>query len=183
MEDNLPSITLLNLLFLSVGVFMFRKSLLISALVVISLAGCSSPEVPADVVFLGGSVWTGVPGEPMAEAVAVRSGFIQRVGTDREVRAFRGRGTEVVRLNGRMVLPGFIDSHTHFIPGGFQLSSVDLRDAASREEFGSRIVEFSRGLEDGEWITGGDWDHERWGGELQDGGASCRPRSGSTPGL
>ena len=119
---------------------MFRKSFLFSAVVAAGLAGCASPEVPADVIFLGGSVWTGVPGEPMAQAVAVKSGFIQMVGSDKEVRAFKGRGTEVVRLNGRMVLPGFIDSHTHFIPGGFQLSSVDLRDADSREEFGSRMA-------------------------------------------
>ncbi len=128
--------------------------------------GCSSPEIPADVIFIGGTVWSGVPGEPMAEAVAVKTGFIQAVGTDREVRALRGRGTEVVRLNGRMVVPGFIDSHTHFIPGGFQLSSVDLRDADSREEFGRRIVEFMRTLASGEWIAGGDWDHEMWGGKL-----------------
>ncbi len=128
--------------------------------------GCSSPEVPADVIFIGGTVWSGVPGEPMAEALAVKAGFVQAVGTNREVRALRGRGTEVVRLKGRMVVPGFIDSHTHFIPGGFQLSSVDLRDADSREEFGRRIVEFMRTLASGEWITGGDWDHEMWGGEL-----------------
>lgn len=104
----------------------------------------------------------------MAEAMAVKAGFVQAVGTDREVRAFRGRGTEVVRLRGRMVVPGFIDSHTHFIPGGFQLSSVDLRNADSREEFGRRIVEFTRGLNQGDWVTGGDWDHEMWGGELPD---------------
>ncbi len=143
-----------------------RGAFLVVAVALLAASGCSSPEVPADTIFVGGTVWSGVPGEPMAQAVAVKAGFIQAVGTDREIRALRGRGTEVVRLGGRMMVPGFIDSHTHFIPGGFQLSSVDLRDADSREEFGARIVSFAKGLGPGEWITGGDWDHEMWGGEL-----------------
>jgi len=142
----------------------FRCSLLV---LLLTAAGCTpAPEVPADLIFLGGAVWTGVPGAPVAQAVAVKSGFIQAVGTDREVRALRGRGTEVVRLGGRMVVPGFIDSHTHFIDGGFQLASVDLRDADSPEEFSRRITEFAQDLPAGTWITGGDWDHERWGGDL-----------------
>lgn len=143
-----------------------RITSLFFVLSVAAAAACSSPEVPADLILTGGQVWTGVPGAPMAEAVAIKAGFVQAVGTNREIRALKGRGTEQVRLDGRMVAPGFVDSHTHFISGGFQLSSVDLRDAESREEFGSRILEFARGLEDGTWITGGDWDHELWGGEL-----------------
>src|SRR5690606_30006187 len=50
--------------------------------------------------------------------------------------------------------------------GGFQLASVDLRDAATPAEFARRIKEHAATLEPGEWITGGDWDHELWGGEL-----------------
>jgi predicted amidohydrolase YtcJ len=80
--------------------------------------------------------------------------------------AFVGRETELVELGGRMVMPGFIDSHTHFIPGGFQLSSVDLRDASTPEEFARRIGDFAATVPPGNWITGGDWDHEMWGGEL-----------------
>ncbi len=142
--------------------------LMLSSAACVAAVGCSSPEIPADLILIGGTVWTGVPGEQVAEALAVKAGFIQVVGTNREVRALKGRGTEVVRLRGRMVVPGFIDSHTHFIPGGFQLSSVDLRSADSREEFGRRMVEFMRGLRPDEWIVGGDWDHEMWGGELPD---------------
>jgi predicted amidohydrolase YtcJ len=136
-------------------------------ILLLAAASCSpAPEVPADLILVGGTVWTGVPGSPTAQAVAVKAGFIQAVGTDREIRALRGPDTDVVRLEGRMVLPGFIDSHTHFIDGGFQLSSVDLRDADSPEEFARRITEFAQTLPPGTWITGGDWDHERWGGEL-----------------
>jgi predicted amidohydrolase YtcJ len=120
----------------------------------------------ADLVLLDGFVWTGVPGAQPAEAVAIRGGTIQGVGSVAEVEALMGEETEVVQLRGRMVVPGFVDSHTHFIPGGFQLSSVDLRDAGSPEEFGRRIGAFAQTVEPGVWITGGDWDHEMWGGEL-----------------
>jgi predicted amidohydrolase YtcJ len=167
MDDNLSSVSLLTLLLSRERMLILRRGVLfLTGVALTAIVGCSSPEVPADVIFLGGTVWSGVPGAPLAEAMAVKAGFVQTVGTDKEVRALKGRGTEVVRLDGRMVVPGFIDSHTHFIPGGFQLSSVDLRDADSREEFGRRILEFSQTLEPGQWITGGDWDHEMWGGEL-----------------
>jgi predicted amidohydrolase YtcJ len=60
------------------------------------------------------------------------------------------------------VLPGFNDAHVHFLSGGFQLSSVDLRDANTPQEFAERIRQFAAKLPAGRWITGGDWDHERW---------------------
>ena len=132
----------------------------------LALACGGGPPEPAELVFLGGPVWTGVPGAPMGEAVAIRDGKITAVGTAQEIRRRIGPETEVVELSGRMVAPGFIDSHTHFIPGGFQLSSVDLRDAATPEEFARRIGEFAETLPPGSWITGGDWDHEMWGGQL-----------------
>jgi predicted amidohydrolase YtcJ len=102
----------------------------------------------------------------MAEAIAVKDGKILAVGSSKEILALASPSTEVVALEGQMVVPGFIDSHTHFIPGGFQLSSVDLRDAASPEEFARRIGAYAETLPEGSWITGGDWDHEMWGGDL-----------------
>lgn len=140
-----------------------RVSLALSML----LSSCAGPATEsADFVLLGGVVWTGVPGAALTEAVAVRSGKIQAVGSAAEIQGFVGPETEVLELDGRMIVPGFIDSHTHFIPGGFQLSSVDLRDAATPEEFARRIGEFAGTVPPGTWITGGDWDHEMWGGEL-----------------
>ena len=65
-----------------------------------------------------------------------------------------------------MVLPGFIDSHTHFLTGGMKLSAVQLRDASTPTELTERIAEFAEEVGPGRWITGGDWDHERWGGIL-----------------
>ena len=77
-----------------------------------------------------------------------------------------GHTTRVVDAQGAFVVPGFIDSHIHFLAGGLGLSSVQLREAASPSEFSNRIAAFARTKPAGTWIRNGDWDHELWGGEL-----------------
>jgi predicted amidohydrolase YtcJ len=118
----------------------------------------------ADLVIVNASVRTLDAKTPAAEAVAVYAGRIVAVGTSAEVRALAGPKTRVVDAGGALVMPGFNDAHVHFLSGGFQLSSVDLRDAATPQEFAERIRSFAEKLPKGRWITGGDWDHERWPG-------------------
>jgi predicted amidohydrolase YtcJ len=110
-------------------------------------------------------VWTGDTRRPWADAVAIRGDRIAAVGSSAEVRKLAG-SAEVIDAQGGMVVPGFIDAHVHFVLGGFRLSSVQLKDAKTRELFVSRIKEFAAKVPAGTWITGGDWDHEYWGGEL-----------------
>ncbi len=117
----------------------------------------------ADLVVLG-DVWTGLGDGPAPGGVAVVRERIAAVGTRAEIEAWVGPGTR--RIEGALVTPGFIDSHVHFLTGGAGLASVQLRDAASPAEFTSRIRDFARTVPAGTWITNGDWDHERWGGEL-----------------
>ncbi len=136
------------------------------AALVVACAGCSVAPQPADLVLTGGTVWTGVEGAGTAQGIAVRGGRIVAVGTNDEVQRYVGPGTRRVDLAGRFVVPGFIDDHTHFLQGGFQLGSVDLRDASSPAEFTRRIAAFARQLPPGRWITGGDWDHERFPGAV-----------------
>jgi predicted amidohydrolase YtcJ len=121
---------------------------------------------PAILIVTGARVWTGDARRPWAEAVAVRGERIAAVGTAAEVERLAGPGTRRVEAGGRMVTPGFIDAHVHFLDGGFGLGSVKLRDAATRAEFVRRIAEFARTAPAGAWVLGGDWDHELWGGEL-----------------
>ena len=59
-------------------------------------------------------------------------------------------------------MPGLIDSHAHFIYGGFQLLSVDLKDARREEEFSRRIAEKAKTLAPGRWLKGGEWDEQAW---------------------
>ncbi len=113
-----------------------------------------------DLALINGKVWTGDPGRPWAEAVAARGDKIFVVGTTAEIRETAPSGTKTVDLGGALVLPGFIDSHTHFLAGGFALKSLQLRAARSREEFVTLIAAKARELGKGRWVVNGDWDHE-----------------------
>lgn len=136
------------------------------ALVLISLVSVAVPATAqrrADLVVYG-RVWTGDSARPWARAVAVRGDTVVAVGDRQTVDALIGPGTRVLDNGRALVVPGFGDAHTHFIDGGIQLMSVDLRDAGSPQEFVRRLAAFARNQPRGRWITGGDWDHERWPG-------------------
>ena len=75
-----------------------------------------------------------------------------------------GGTTKVVENGKAMVVPGFMDGHVHLLSSGFQIGKVDLRSASSPTEFVSRLKQHAAKLQPGAWITGGDWDHERWPG-------------------
>ena len=118
----------------------------------------------ADLILINGRVWTGNRSQPWAEALASRAGRIIAVGSYSHIKKLADSKTRVIDLKGKLALPGFIDDHTHFIESGFHLLSVDLRDAGTPEEFARRIKDHAAKLPSGRWITGGDWDHERWPG-------------------
>jgi predicted amidohydrolase YtcJ len=117
----------------------------------------------ADLVVYG-RVWTGDSAQPWARGVAVVGDTIAAVGDSARVASLAGPGTRVIANGSGMVVPGFMDGHLHFLTGGFQLASVDLRDAASPVEFIARLKAYAARQRPGEWILGGDWDHERWPG-------------------
>ncbi|MCP4590750.1 MAG: amidohydrolase [bacterium] len=116
----------------------------------------------ADLIIVNGDIWTGVPGAPRVQALAVAGERIRAVGTNADVRALAGPKTRVIDARGRLVVPGLTDAHTHFIEGGLQLSRVDLRDSANRAEFARRIAERARNTQPGQWILGGQWTVDSW---------------------
>jgi hypothetical protein len=121
-----------------------------------------APGPVADLVIVNARVWTGVAAQPEAEAVAIAGGRIAAVGTSADLAAWRGPSTKVIDARGARVLPGFNDSHVHFIGGGMQLDNVNLREAPSPQEFARLIGERARKTPAGEWVLGGDWDDQLW---------------------
>ena len=123
-----------------------------------------APSLPADLVVLEANVVTLDAQREHVQALAVREGHIVAVGSTQEIRRHIGPNTRTIDGRGRLVLPGFNDAHVHFVAGGLQLSSVQLRTARNREEFVQRLRDFAMQQPKGTWITGGDWDHENWDG-------------------
>lgn len=138
-----------------------------SYLLFVVLTTGAEPALVADGVFLNGKVWTGNKDQPEPQAIAVWRNRIVAVGSDAEVKQLIGGNTKIVDLKGQRVVPGFYDSHAHFLAGGQSLACVDLKDAKDEQEFGRRLKEFDKNTPRGRWLIGGKWDHDRtFGGKL-----------------
>lgn len=122
----------------------------------------NSKRGEVDLILFNGVIWTVNPNQPRAEAIAVSGGKIFAVGSTKAIQKLKGSATKSIDLQGAFVLPGFIDSHTHFLNGGFSLSNIQLYEVKSREDFVSRIKDKADSLGKGEWILYGDWDHQKF---------------------
>lgn len=136
------------------------------------IAACSAPETEdssnntssADKIITNAKVWTGNEAQAWAEVIVIKDDRIIAVGGS-ELKS-QYSGAEVIDADGQLVLPGFIDNHTHFMDGAATLLSIKTFGSTSKEDFSGRIRDYVKDLPKGEWITGGSWDHELWGGEL-----------------
>lgn len=116
-----------------------------------------SAETPANLLLLGGRVWTGSAASPWAEAVAVRGDRVIYVGSAAGAAAMKGPRTEVVDLQGRLVLPGFNDAHIHLFEGALSLERVDLIEDDSLAAVQARIRDFAARVAKTPWVVGRGW--------------------------
>jgi predicted amidohydrolase YtcJ len=143
------------------------KKMLLAGLIISLISGFSALRgaeegLMADMVLLNGKIFTVDADMPWAQAAAIRDGKFVMVGKDADIKKLIGRETEVIDLQGRLALPGFNDAHLHFANGGLYLLGIDLRPARDEKEFARIIKEYIYKVPKGEWVTGGNWDHENW---------------------
>jgi predicted amidohydrolase YtcJ len=121
------------------------------------------PDVAhADLVLLGGEIATVDAAIGNVEAMAVTGYRITAVGSDEEISAYVGPGTEVIELEGRFVMPGFIEGHGHFLSFGESLRILDLTEARNWDEVVRLVAAAADKARPGDWITGRGWHQDKW---------------------
>ena len=128
-------------------------------LVLVASAACSEPPNRfADVVFQGGTILTMDSVAPRAEAVALKAGRIVYVGADTGVERWIGSRTQVIRLDGKTLMPSFQDAHMHPVTTGLDLMACDLTGRGTRNAIVERIRACADSLPAGAWLVGSNWE-------------------------
>jgi hypothetical protein len=155
-----------------------RVTILAGAALAAALAAVAAPQKisqaprgsdragQADRIFVNGRVWTGEPGRPLVEAVAVRGKTVVAVGTSADIRKLSGKGTDVVDLRGRFAAPGFIDGHLHLLGGSLSLEELRLDEAFTFGALAERVKSWAAAHPDAHWVTGRGWTYAAFPGGL-----------------
>ncbi len=123
-------------------------------------ASAQQPQsLPADVVVVNARIYTVNPQQPWAEALAIRGDKIVAVGGAADVAVYRGPSTKVIDAQGKLVLPGFTDCHTHFLDGSLGLQRINLEDARTVPEIQQRVKAFAAAHPENPWILGRGWSY------------------------
>ena len=130
---------------------------------VVMLTGCSSDKNEfADLVLLNGKIVTINDSNPRVDALAVNADTIMAVGTVEEINALVNDETKVIDVSGKFVMPGFIDSHAHFLGIGRSLMELNLKSANNWDEIVAMVAEQASTAKPGDWILGRGWHQEKW---------------------
>ena len=136
---------------------MVARPALVLLFVMFHSAAVAQLPPPAEIVFRGGGVYTVDAARTWADAVAVRDGRIVYVGTDAGLAMWIGPQTRSIDLQGKMLLPGFHDSHVHLVGGGIELDECNLNGLATMDQVLAVVSEYAKRFPDRKWIRGGGW--------------------------
>jgi len=140
-----------------------RKYCFVLALIIVgAFLSCAKKQSPADLILMNGKIITMDTEIPEAEAVAVKGDRIVAVGTTKKINGYRAEATRVIDLEGKLAIPGFIESHGHFTGLGESKMELNLTAAKNWDEIVAMVGEAAQKANPGEWITGQGWHQEKW---------------------
>src|SRR5271157_778616 len=128
-----------------------------------ALAASDAAFPPADVIVIHARIYTVNAQQKWAEAMAIGGDRILAVGDMAKVGAFRGNATRIIDAQGHLVLPGFTDSHIHFMEGSLVLTQVDLNGATTVAEIQKRVKAYAGAHPSELWIQGRGWTYPTFG--------------------
>jgi predicted amidohydrolase YtcJ len=143
---------------------MTKKSTVLLLLITLSIFACQQQESAewADAILINGNIYTVDEDNPRVEALAIQGDRIMKVGTTAEIEALKGDSTTVYDLEGRFVMPGFIEGHGHFSGLGNSLLNLNFLRSESWDEVVAAVEERVKTAKPGEWIIGRGWHQEKW---------------------
>ena len=126
------------------------------------IIACQEKNQEADLVVMGGTIYTVNEAQPRVEAVAVKGDTIIFAGSAKDVRKYVRTKTRVIDLGDRVMTPGIIESHAHLMDIGYQAMKLNLADVRSYEEMVEKVRQAVERAKPGEWILGGGWHQDKW---------------------
>lgn len=134
---------------------------LLPLILFVTLLSCSGRK-PADLVITGGTIYTMDTSQRVVEAVVVNADTIVFAGSSQAARKWIGDETKVIDLQGKTMIPGFIEGHGHFMGVGYNELDLDLSGVKSFEEIVERVRVAASKAKPGEWILGRGWHQDKW---------------------
>ena len=137
------------------------KYLFNSFTVLILLSSCQNKDF-ADLIIYGGTIYTVDSTNSKIESVAIKDGLIYKTGDLNKINSLRDRNTEIIDLDGKTMIPGFIEGHAHIMGTGYNLKNLDLLNTTSYDEIIEIVKNKANELNEGEWIVGRGWHQDKW---------------------
>tara|TARA_B100001057_G_C22815552_1_gene937261 strand:+ start:247 stop:1923 length:1677 start_codon:yes stop_codon:yes gene_type:complete len=138
------------------------KKLFIITLSIISFfSSCNKTKI-ADKIIFGGTIYTVDSTNSVIEAVAIKDDLIIKTGDISEIRKFTNNNTNEINLEGKTMIPGFIEGHAHIMGTGYNQKNLDLLNTSSYDEIIQIVKEKSQNVPEGEWIIGRGWHQDKW---------------------
>ncbi len=141
---------------------MSRTRITTAVLLAATFTGCGPSAPPADLVLRNGKIATMDESHPEAQAVAIAGDTVVALGTNAEIDKYVGSATRVIDLDGKFAMPGFIESHGHFMGLGSGLQQLDLMPTHSWQQIAELVKAAAANAQPGEWILGRGWHQEKW---------------------